>query len=164
MRWRLCRLLRYRTASLIPVLRAGLDPVTAFPPIRVFWYGGVHCRHVGSKPAASGIGSLQYIASGASLLLSAYALDFAEDSGCGKKRLHRLPASWVWMPSCCLNPRMAIFFPLRHDAGRGAANYQRFLATRSCMISPVILGLLIASVKYPSICCQFHRWLKSVSF
>ncbi len=33
---------------------ARLDPVTAFPPIRVLvrW---VHCRHVGGKLAASGI-------------------------------------------------------------------------------------------------------------
>ncbi|UMQ05387.1 hypothetical protein MJ572_12545 [Escherichia coli] len=26
--------------------RQGFDPVTAFPPIRV-WYGGIHCRDVG---------------------------------------------------------------------------------------------------------------------
>ncbi|MDM4956506.1 hypothetical protein QT319_23620 [Escherichia coli] len=44
-----CRLLRYRTASLIPVLPRRVDPVTAFPPIRVF--GTVGLLSDGEKPA-----------------------------------------------------------------------------------------------------------------
>ncbi len=72
------------------------------------------------------LSSLQlYIASGASLLLSAYALTLPKIPVAEKKRLHRLPASWVWMPSCCLKIH-GYLFPLRHDVGRGAANYQRF--------------------------------------
>ncbi len=73
------------------------------------------------------LSSLQlYIASGASLLLSAYALTLPKIPVAEKKRLHRLPASWVWMPSCCLKIHAWLSFPLRHDVGRGAANYQRF--------------------------------------
>ncbi len=60
------------------------------------------------------------------MLLSAYALTLPKIPVAEKKALHRLPASWVWMPSCCLKIHAGYLFPLRHDAGRGAANYQRF--------------------------------------
>ncbi len=57
------------------------------------------------------LSSLQlYIASGASLLLSAYALTLPKIPVAEKKRLHRLPASWAWMPSCCLKSTHGYLF------------------------------------------------------
>lgn len=83
--------------------RAGLDPVTAFPPIRVFGTVGFIVAMWAVSLLHLELSSLQlYIASGASLLLSAYALTLPKIPVAEKKRPHRLPASWVWMPSCCL--------------------------------------------------------------
>lgn len=107
--------------------QAGLDPVTAFPPIRVFGTVGFIVAMWAVSLLHLELSSLQlYIASGASLLLSAYALTLPKIPVAEKKRLHRLPASWVWMPSCCLKIHAWLSFSLRHDAGCGAANYQRF--------------------------------------
>ena len=73
--------------------QAGLDPVTAFPPIRVFGTVGFIVAMWAVSLLHLELSSLQlYIASGASLLLSAYALTLPKIP----------PASWVWMPSCCL--------------------------------------------------------------
>ncbi len=83
--------------------QAGLDPVTAFPPIRVFGTVGFIVAMWAVSLLHLELSSLQlYIASGASLLLSAYALTLPKIPVAEKKRPHRLPASWVWMPSCCL--------------------------------------------------------------
>lgn len=83
--------------------QAGLDPVTAFPPIRVFGTVGFIVAMWAVSLLHLELSSLQlYIASGASLLLSAYALTLPKIPVAEKKRLHRLPASWAWMPSCCL--------------------------------------------------------------
>lgn len=97
MRWRLCRLLRYRTASLIPVLpRQRLDSDRFFPPIRVFGTVGFIVAMWAVSLLHLELSSLQlYIASGASLLLSAYALTLPKIPVAEKNRLHRLPASWV---------------------------------------------------------------------
>ncbi len=49
------------------------------------------------------LSSLQlYIASGASLLLSAYALTLPKIPVAEKKATTSLTSNWVWMPSCCL--------------------------------------------------------------
>lgn len=107
--------------------QAGLDPVTAFPPIRVFGTVGFIVAMWAVSLLHLELSSLQlYIASGASLLLSAYALTLPKIPVAEKKRPHRLPASWVWMPSCCLKIHAWPSFPLCHDAGCGTANYQRF--------------------------------------
>lgn len=83
--------------------QAGLDPVTAFPPIRVFGTVGFIVAMWAVSLLHLELSSLQlYVASGASLLLSAYALTLPKIPVAEKNRPRRLPASWVWMPSCCL--------------------------------------------------------------
>ena len=125
MRWRLCRLLRYRTASLIPVLHGFGLTVTAFRPF-AFWYGGVHCRDVGSKPAASGIESAAVYRVRCVIAAVGLCADFAEDSGCGEKATTSLASNWVWMPSCCLKSTHGHLFPLAMMLGALTLNYQRF--------------------------------------
>ena len=129
MRWRLCRLLRYtNSVSYSCLAQAGLDPVTAFPPIRVFGTVGFIVAMWAVSLLHLELSSLQlYIASGASLLLSAYALTLPKIPVAEKKATTSL-ASKLGLDAFVLFKKSThgYLFPLRHDAGRGAANYQRF--------------------------------------
>lgn len=108
--------------------RAGLDPVTAFPPIRVFGTVGFIVAMWAVSLLHLELSSLQlYIASGASLLLSAYALTLPKIPVAEKKATTSL-ASKLGLDAFVLFKihALTIFFPLCHDAGCGTANYQRF--------------------------------------
>ncbi|MCN8512723.1 xanthosine/proton symporter XapB, partial [Escherichia coli] len=92
--------------------QAGLDPVTAFPPIRVFGTVGFIVAMWAVSLLHLELSSLQlYIASGASLLLSAYALTLPKIPVAEKKATTSL-ASKLGLDAFVLfkNPRMAIFF------------------------------------------------------
>ncbi len=92
--------------------QAGLDPVTAFPPIRVFGTVGFIVAMWAVSLLHLELSSLQlYIASGASLLLSAYALTLPKIPVAEKKATTSL-ASKLGSDAFVLfkNPRMAIFF------------------------------------------------------
>ena len=108
--------------------QAGLDPVTAFPPIRVFGTVGFIVAMWAVSLLHLELSSLQlYIASGASSAAVGLCADFAEDSGCGEKSGY---FACQQAGSGCLRAVQKSthghLFPLRHDAGRGTANYQRF--------------------------------------
>ena len=93
-------------------VEAGLDPVTAFPPIRVFGTVGFIVAMWAVSLLHLELSSLQlYIASGASLLLSAYALTLPKIPVAEKKATTSL-ASKLGLDAFVLfkNPRMAIFF------------------------------------------------------
>lgn len=107
--------------------QAGLDPVTAFPPIRVFGTVGFIVAMWAVSLLHLELSSLQlYIASGASLLLSAYALTLPKIPVAEKKATTSL-ASKLGLDAFVLFKIHAWpSFPLCHDAGCGTANYQRF--------------------------------------
>ncbi|STF40633.1 xanthosine permease [Escherichia coli] len=79
------------------------------------------------------------------MLLSAYALTLPKIPVAEKKATTSL-ASKLGLDAFVLfkNPRMAIFFLFAMMLG-AVLQITNVLATRSCMISPVILSLLIAS-------------------
>ncbi len=94
--------------------QAGLDPVTAFPPIRVFGTVGFIVAMWAVSLLHLELSSLQlYIASGASLLLSAYALTLPKIPVAEKKATTSL-ASKLGLDAFVLfkNPRMALMNPL----------------------------------------------------
>lgn len=97
--------------------QAGLDPVTAFPPIRVFGTVGFIVAMWAVSLLHLELSSLQlYIASGASLLLSAYALTLPKIPVAEKKATTSL-ASKLGLDAFVLfkNPRMPIFYAIHRE-------------------------------------------------
>ncbi|EIQ79855.1 nucleoside H+ symporter family protein [Shigella flexneri 1235-66] len=78
--------------------QAGLDPVTRFPPIRVFGTIGFIIAMWSVSLLHLELSNLQlYIASGASLVLAGYALTLPKIPVAEKKPLQRLPVNSGWM-------------------------------------------------------------------
>ncbi|SQB28550.1 nucleoside permease [Citrobacter koseri] len=113
MQWPICRLLPYPTAFLTPAWRSpAQDPVTAFPPVRVFGTVGFIIAMWTVSLMGLELSSAQlYIAAGASLLLALYAFTLPKIP-VAKKNTSATLASKLGLDAFVLfkNPRMAIFF------------------------------------------------------
>lgn len=142
--------------------KAGQDPVTSFPPVRVFGTIGFIVAMWTVSLMGLELSSAQlYIASGASLLLALYALTLPKIPVAEKKANTTL-VSKLGLDAFVLfkNPRMAIFFlfammlgavlqitnvfgnPFLHDFARNPEFADSFV------------------VKYPSILLSVSRWRK----
>ncbi|SUX72422.1 nucleoside permease [Citrobacter freundii] len=88
--------------------KAGQDPVTAFPPVRVFGtIGFIVAMWTVSLMGLELSNAQLYIASRGVVAARILCTDVAENSCCAeKKSLPRLPVNWGWMRLCCLRTRV----------------------------------------------------------